>query len=206
MKKLKVDTLKKYLDMDNFPKQEWGIRGLIPSSSVITKELNTLFLEVVQNLINSYNLGSLNRDSVLDHLNKLSLEKFDTEEKELFIDKLILIFTAIESKKVVEEWLRNNSQGFVVKNHDQVKVTKQKCLRCQNNLINWILKADDQDYPFWEIGKCNECGKLNLIRIDKANSFEPKTFDIVRSLRKKEYTEEAALNEIERIEKGQNSP
>jgi hypothetical protein len=63
------------------------------------------------------------------------------------------------------------------------------------------LKIDDLDYPFWEIGECNECGKLQLINIDKTKSFQPKTFEIVKSLKKIEYNEKAALNEIERIAK-----
>ena len=172
----------------------------MPSSPEIARELNLLLVQLVQNLIDRDNLGSLNNSSVLEILNKLTLEKFDTEERELFIDKLLLILSKVKLEKAMKEWLGIDSPGLI-ESIDAIIIKKQKCQRCKTNLITWILKIDDLDYPFWEIGECNECGKLQLIKIDKAKSFQPKTFEIIKSLKKIEYTEQAVLNEIERIEK-----
>ena len=87
MKRSRIDILKTFLERDNFDPQEWEVRGLIPSSPEIVRELNLLLVQLVQDLIDRDNLGSLNNNSVLEILNKLTLEKFDTEEKEFFIDK-----------------------------------------------------------------------------------------------------------------------
>ncbi len=200
MKRSSIDILNKFLERDNFGPHEWKARGLVPSSPEITKELNLLLVELVKNLIDRHNKGPLNYNSVLEILNKLTLEKFDTEERELFIDKLVLILSQINFEKTIEEWLGIDSSRLIGSDKPTV-ITKQKCQRCKTNLITWILKTDDLEYPFWEIGECNECGKLQLIKIDKATSFQPKSFEIVKSLRKTAYTEKAALNEIERIEK-----
>jgi hypothetical protein len=196
-----ISVLNRYLDKDNFPPAEWERRGLLPSTAEVISSMNSTLEEFIKYLVESYVAKNVNSQAVLKQLDLLPLDELDTEEKEIFKEKLFLLFYEIGQKVLIEKWLGVDQQVFSVKNQADIKVTKQKCLKCNNNLINWVLEADVQEYPFWEIGECNECGKLNLMRVNYVKSFEPKTYEIVKSLKKSKYSEEDALNELEKIEK-----
>ncbi|MBL7831265.1 MAG: hypothetical protein JNK41_09585 [Saprospiraceae bacterium] len=103
--------------------------------------------------------------------------------------------------EVFDKWLSAELKPFK-RDFDQIKVTKQRCLGCSSKLITWILDFDPQfTYPDWELGKCNDCGKLNLIQIENARSFQPKTFTLIKSFKRSEFSKEAVLNELLKLEK-----
>ena len=203
MNKQNEKLLLQYLAKDNFSKDEFKKRGLVPSPEEEVIKLNILVKEVLQLLLDLFRKEISEKEKIkviLEKLEIISIDEFDAEEKEMLLDKLRTVFKEVALENIIQKWLRIEIEG-VAKDYESIKVTKQRCLKCKANLTTWILESDETlEYPFWEIGKCSECGKLNLISLNKIKSFETKTYEIVRSLKKISHSEDDAKNELEKIE------
>lgn len=206
------EKLVAFKSKSKFSDDQWESRGLNPSSSDISVQLERLFNKIADDLIEELNHDIENKK--LKSLLKKGLQKFnkynfDTEEKKFICDLFeeLAVITNIDLKDELNNWQYGSVLTSMMKLskilNPEIVIEKiqQNCTKCKIILgANIIEKKEGIPDSSWLVVKCNSCGELNLVspgpnikRIKFIN------YGWVESLNKEEFTYEKALIQLEQI-------
>ncbi|HEV2480067.1 MAG TPA: hypothetical protein VGS79_10380 [Puia sp.] len=209
-----LQRLTQFQERDLFSNAAWEARGLNPSASELSGELNIFFHEVARELTRLIAENAPNRRlkaTFIDALDQLPKGRFDTEERE-FIAELFAELAAIVSvdiRRAVSRWLYGPiltallTIAKLLRRPERVVATRsQPCRQCNTSLQMQILRTR-KDFPdtSWLIVRCKACGELNLLEPGPGvGQFRYVDCEGVEILPKEEFTtHEQALTRLEQI-------
>jgi Domain of unknown function (DUF4844) len=207
-----ADYLISFKQRDKFSLSAWNERGLNPSSEELCAHLTTVLNSCADNLIQAMKAHSSAKQlkSILKtSLANLNRSDYDTEEREFIVDLFHELATIVnvDFNNNLNKWLYGLVLTTLTKLQSNlrpdriVETLKQPCTSCGTQLETHILgKADGIPETSWFIGKCNNCGELNLISLGpniKETRFG--NYQWIDQLHKEEYTYEHALTRLEQI-------
>lgn len=206
----KLSALK---DKDTFSDKEWQNRGLNPSSSAISSLLNSVFTNMLDQLINALHNGKSKRSlrAILSNtLSTFNTRHYDTEEKEFIGGTFITIskILDINFSNNLNRWMYGPVLGTLINLSGAlrgagkiVETLSQECVKCKCVLETYITAKEKgiPDHSF-QVIRCNECKEYNLL--DKGPDIKGVRFGNytpVEQLLKEEYTKEQAEIRVEQI-------
>lgn len=176
----KIEKLTDFIHRDKFSTEVWNERGLNPSSDELCQYLTSFFNTSADKLIEKVKTHSSARQlkSVLkSQLSTLEKSNFDTEEKEFICDLFHELAATVEVNfnDNLNTWLYGSVLTTLMKIQKIIRPEKiietlrQPCTKCGTQLETHIMrKQEGIQETDWLVGKCNNCGELNLI-IRKSN-------------------------------------
>jgi len=208
----KIDKLVEFKQRNKFSIQAWNERGLNPSSDELCQQLTLFFNSSSDELINgikSKRSVQQLKSMLKSELSSLNKSDYDTEEKEFICDLFNELATIIEIdfNGSLNKWLYGYVLTTLMKIQNFIKPVKivetlqHSCTKCDAVLETQVLSKDSGiPETGWPIGKCNNCGELNLISLGP-NVKETKfvNYKWVDILHMDEYTYEQALARLEQI-------
>lgn len=208
----KIAKLTEFIRRGKFSTQAWDERGLNPSSDELCQYLTSFFNASADKLIEKVKAHSSARQlkSVLkSQLSSLDKSQYDTEEKEFICELFHELATIVEVdfNANLNTWLYGSLLTTLMKIQKIIRPEKiietlrQPCTKCGTQLETHIMrKQEGIQETDWLVGKCNNCGELNLI-IRKPNIKETRfgNYQWVDTLQMDEYNYEQALTRLEQI-------
>ena len=208
-----IERLTQFQERNLFSNAAWQARGLNPSASGLSGELNIYFHEVARELARLVaENGSKRRlkGTFIDALDQLSRARFDTEEREFIADVFadLAAIVGVDIRSAMNRWLYGSlltgllGIARLLRPERVVATRSQPCRQCNATIQMQILSVR-KDIPdtSWLIVRCKTCGELNLLEPGPGVG-ELRYVDCegVQILSKEEYaTREQALTRLEQI-------
>ena len=214
--KNKQSTLEKltaFRKQEKFSTSAWEERGLNPSDSEICNELQNLFNNCADDLIEATNSDFKPKQlkSILKKwLDSVESSDYDTEEREFicdYFDELSKI-VSIDFKDNLNSWLYGKVLSTIFKvtsffkGEDKVVETlTQYCSKCNSKLETFITRKEEgiPDHS-WQIIQCNNCNEFNLLSNGpNVKEYRFGNYISIEQLPKNEFSEEQANVRLEQI-------
>lgn len=212
-KQTTLDQLNALRTLDKFSDSAWEQRGLNPSNIEICNQLQNLFDDCADNLIEATNSDFKPRQLkriLKSWLACVNRYQYDTEEREFichYFDQLSKI-VSVDFKDNLNSWLYGNvintlfkMTSFFKRKVKIVETLTQNCTQCGSKLETFILRREQGilDHS-WKIIQCNNCNEFNLLwTVPNIKELRLGNFKLVEQLPKTEYTEEQANTRLEQI-------
>jgi len=198
---------------DKFSDGEWEKRGLESSASELCEQLNSLFNDVLDDLIKAVEADASDRQlkGILSrHLSAFYRSAYDTEEREFIADLFYQLakIVDVDFNHQLNTWIYGVLLGSLMrlgsifkKAQSVVETLSQECSNCKTKLDTFIIERGD-DIPdlCWDIIQCDSCNEYNLL--NKGPHIRQLRFGNYRwieQLSKDEFSEEQALVRLEQI-------
>lgn len=208
----KIEKLTEFIRRDKFSLQAWNDRGLNPSSDDLCQYLTSFFNASSEKLIEKVKADSSERQFkrvLKSQLSTLDKSNYDTEEKEFICDLFheLAAVVEVDFDDNLNTWLYGSvlttlmKLQKIIRPEKIIETLRQPCTKCGTQLETHIMrKQEGIQETGWLIGKCNNCGELNLI-IRKPNIKETRfgNYLWVETLQMNEYNYEQALTRLEQI-------
>jgi Domain of unknown function (DUF4844) len=212
-KKITLDKLNAFRQLNKFSTSAWGKRGLNPSDSEMCTRLENLFNGCCDSLIEATNADfkSKKLKSILKNwLDSINSADYDTEEREFICDYFYQLskIISVDFKDNLNSWLYGKMLNALFKvssffkGQDKIAETlTQDCTKCNLKLETFITRKEE-GIPdnSWEIIQCNNCNEYNLLsRGPNIKECRFGNYKIIEQLSKIDYTEEQAIIRLEQI-------
>lgn len=165
-----IEKLIDFKNHDKFSDEAWEERGLNPSDENICNQLNVIFDETTQELVENLNSGvesNALHETVKKNLNAIDHLGFDTEEREFICDLFFELaeIMSIDISSDLQNWMYG-SDFPPPQIEPSERTLSQICQGCGANLETFIQQTDPTvpDHC-WFIIQCNKCKTHSLLDI-----------------------------------------
>lgn len=208
-----ITKLSDLKEKNKFSSEQWRNRGLVPSETEICVHLNTVFDDLLDQLIIAVQDNKSTRftRSVFSRtLKRLNIADFDTEERAFIGDMFIMIsrILSMDISRSLNRWAYGPALGSLInlklalnRKNPPVETLSQPCVKCGNMLESHILEKEESSPGYsYEVVRCDTCDEYNLLDHGPGiKQLEFGNYQWVERLDKKEYTKEQAENRVEQI-------
>lgn len=207
-----IAALSSFKKRDKFSEASWNARGLNPSDDEVCQQMNNIFMECADSLIEALKVGA-SKQKLKTILTKSlhTTDKFvyDTEEREFIVDLFheLSEILEIDINSSITKWLYGPVSALVLRlakhlnKRKMIRTLEQPCDGCGVLLKTYILREEQGiAETSFEIVRCNNCSEYNLIRTGpNVKEMRFGNYVWVENLSVNEYTYEEAKNRLEQI-------
>ncbi|MEZ4936898.1 MAG: DUF4844 domain-containing protein [Crocinitomicaceae bacterium] len=212
------------LQLNNFKKREkfsrdgWEARGLNPSAQEMSDQLEKLFNNCTEELIQEVENDASSRKlkGVLKSwLGSLNSFNYDTEEREFIAETFYELanIVSVNISSNLNNWMYGKGIMSLLKiasflkgkNKEEEEVIletlSQDCPKCGVKLETFVLEKEEgvQDDTF-KIIQCNRCAEYSLLSLEpNIKQIRFGDYKLVEQLKKDEFSEEEAQERLEQI-------
>ena len=169
----KVAKLKMLRKKNKFADSAWEKRGLIPSDSKMSTDMNHKIDLCLDELL--LKLQSDETDTQLYKIFSKGLESFnssdyDTEEREFVVDEFHEIgeILGLDVAEILNHWMHGKELASMLmaqKKEDVISLKSFACAKCKTKLDVKTLAVMEGVPKSWFIGRCSKCSEYNLLSI-----------------------------------------